>query len=219
MKTVAFIRREAINWILILLPLFCLIFIHYKLPRFAPIPLDSEQNIYYVLMFNFGVSFLVYTKLLIKPLIDPKTTLHSNLRTLHRFKTLILLFISLLSLTYISEAIEISFDWTKIGFIAAMLFITVLGNLYPTLKHNYFIGLKNAWTLSDELIWNRTHRFAGKVFFWGGLSGIIYGIFFNVTIVPYMPAVFFWYVSGLVLIPHIYSYILHRKLQVQQSKN
>lgn len=219
MKTVAFIRREAINWILILLPLFCLIFIHDKLPRFAPIPLDSEQNIYYVLMFNFGVSFLVYTKLLIKPLIDPKTTLHSNLRTLHRFKTLILLFISLLSLTYISEAIEISFDWTKIGFIAAMLFITVLGNLYPTLKHNYFIGLKNAWTLSDELIWNRTHRFAGKVFFWGGLSGIIYGIFFNVTIVPYMPAVFFGYVSGLVLIPHIYSYILHRKLQVQQSKN
>ena len=214
MKTVAFIRREAINWILILLPLICLIFIHDKLPRIAPFPLDSEQNIYYLLLFNFGVSILVYSKLLIKPVIDPKTTLHSNLKTLHRFKTLILFFISLLSLSYISQKIGIPLNWTKIGFIAAMLFITVLGNLYPTLKHNYFVGLKNAWTLSDELIWNRTHRFAGKVFFWGGLAGTIYGIFFNVTIVPYMPAISVGYVFGLVLIPHIYSYILHRKLQV-----
>ena len=213
MKTVAFIRREAINWILILLPLFCLIFTYDKLPRFAPFPLDSGQNIYYLLMFNFGVSVLVYTKLLIKPVIDPKTTLHSNLRTLHRFKTLILLFISVLSLIYISQKIEIPLNWTKISFIAATIFITVIGNLYPTIKYNYFLGLKNAWTLSDELIWNRTHRFAGKVFFWGGLTGTIYGLFFNVTIVPYMPAVFGVYVFGLLLTPHIYSYIIHRKKQ------
>ena len=214
MKTVAFIKREAINWILILVPLFCLIFIHDKLPRFAPFPLDSEQNIYYLLMFNFGVSILIYSKLLIKPVIHPKTTLHSNLRTLHRFKTLILLFISVLSLSYISRKIGIPLNWTKISFIAATIFITVMGNLYPTIKYNYFLGLKNAWTLSDELIWNRTHRFAGKVFFWGGLTGTIYGIFLNVTIVPYIPAVFGGYVLVLVLIPHIYSYILHRKLQV-----
>lgn len=214
MKTGAFLKREAINWIIILLPLFYLIFIHNKLPKFAPFPLDNEQNIYYLLMFNFGVSLLVYLKLLIKPAIDPKTTLHSNLRTLHRFKTLILLFITVLSLLYISKAIEIPFDWTKISFIAATIFITVMGNWYPTIKYNYILGLKNAWTLSDELIWNRTHRFAGKVFFWGGLTGTIYGIILNVTIVPYIPLIFGGYVLSLVLIPHVYSYILHRKLHV-----
>ena len=216
MKTVSFIKREAINWILILLPIVYLLFVYEKLPRFAPVPLDGEQSIFYVLIFNMGVSFLVYVKLLIKPAIVPKTTFHRNLKSLHRFKTLILSFISLLSLTYISEKIGIPFNWSKIGFIAAMTFITVMGNLYPTIKHNYFIGIKNSWTLSNELIWNKTHRFAGKIFFWGGLTGALYGIFFNVNIVPYMPVVMVVYVFSLVLIPHIYAYILYRKLQFHQ---
>lgn len=99
-----------------------------------------------------------------------------------------------------------------------MMFITVMGNLYPTIKYNYFIGIKNAWTLSNELIWNRIHRFAGKVFFWGGLTGVLYGIFFNVNLVPYMPVVMVGYVFGLVLTPHIYAYILHRKLQFHHEE-
>ncbi len=95
MKKAEFIKREAINWILILLPFIFLFFVNDKLPRFAPIPLDGGQSIYYVLIFNMGVSFLVYVKLLIKPAIVPKTTFHKNLKSLHRFKTLILSFISL----------------------------------------------------------------------------------------------------------------------------
>ena len=217
MKSAAFIKREAINWILILLPLIYLLFVYDKLPRFLPFPLDREQSIYYLCIFNMSVSFLVYVKLLIKPAIFPKTTFHKNLKSLHRFKTLILLFISLLSLTYISEAIGIQYNWSKIGFIAAMMFITVMGNLYPTIKHNYFIGIKNAWTLSNELIWNRTHLFAGKVFFLGGLTGVLYGIFFNENIVPYMPVIMVGYVFSLVLTPHIFAYILHRKLQAHQQ--
>jgi len=212
MKSTAFIKREAINWIFILLPFIYLIIVYDKLPPFNPFPLNWEQSIYYLLIFNTSVSFLGYLWLLIKPEIVPRTTLHENPKILYRIKTLLLGYISLLSLTYISEKIGISFNWSKIGIILAMAFMMVVGNLYPTIRFNFVIGIKNAWTLSDEHIWNKTHRFSGKVAFWGGLIGALYGILFDPFPVPYMPVIWVGYVFLLLFISHAYSYLIFRKL-------
>ncbi len=97
---------------------------------------------------------------------------------------MILGFTSLLSLIFISQKIGVQFNWSKIAIILSMVYITVIGNLYPTLKYKYLIGIKNSWTQSSELIWKKTHSFAGKVFFWGGLIGVLYGILFDVSPVP-----------------------------------
>jgi uncharacterized membrane protein len=94
-----------------------------------------------------------------------------------------------------------------------MVYITVIGNLYPTLKHKHLIGIKNAWTQSDDIIWKKTHSFAGKIFFWGGLLGALYGILFDVNPVPFMPVIYVGYVFTLVFIPHVYSYMLFHKTQ------
>ena len=212
MKSTAFIKREAINWIIIVLPFIYLILVYDKLPPFNPFPLTWEQSIYYVLIFNTSVSFLGYLWLLIKPEIVPRTALHENPKILYRFKTLVLCYITLLSLTYISEKIGIAFNWSKIGFIIAMVFIMVVGNLYPTIRFNFTIGLKNAWTLSDEQIWNKTHRFSGRLYFCGGLIGALYGILFDTHLVPYMPVIMVGYVFLLWFISHLYSYLIFRKL-------
>ncbi len=213
MNRAAFIKREAVNWLLILLPFIYILIVYDKLPQFAPVPLNWEQSIYYVVFFTMGVSFLMYVKLLVRPAIDPKTTLYDNPKSLHQMKTLLLIFTSLLSLTFISQKIGIQFNWSKIGFILAMVYMTVIGNLYPTIRFNHIIGIKNAWTRSNESIWNRTHRFGGRVFFWAGLIGVIYGILFDTNPVPFMPAIWVGYVFSLVLVTHLYSYILHRKQQ------
>ena len=218
MKRIAFIKREAINWILLLLPFIYLLFVYDRLPPFAPFPVNWGQSIYYLLIFTMGVSFLVYLMLLIKPAIFPKTTFHENPKSLHRIKTLILCFTSLLSLSYISEEIGIPFNWSKIGFILSMVFIVVFGNLYPTIRFNYMIGIKNAWTHSDERIWKKTHRFAGKVYFMGGLIGAIYGILFDPHSVPYMPVIWVGYVFALLLLSNIYSYMVYRKLQLHHKE-
>jgi len=214
MKSPAFIKKEAINWILIVLPVIYLLCVYDRLPAFAPIPLNWEQSIYYTLSFNMVLSVIWYLIFTIKPAIVPKTTFHQNLRSLHRIKTLLLCFISLLSLTYISQKIGIKFNWSKIGFLLAMAFVMIFGNLYPTIKSNFIIGIKNAWTLSDERIWNKTHRFAGKVYFLGGLIGVLYGLFINTSSLPsFMPVIYVGYVFALLLLTHIYSFILYRKLQ------
>jgi len=218
MKSIAFIKREAVNWILILLPFIYLIVVYDRLPPFNPFPLNWEQSIYYLLIFNTSVSVLGYLWLLIKPEIVPKTTLHGNPKILYRIKTLIICYISLLSLTYISENIGISFNWSKIGHILAMGFVMVFGNIYPTIRFNYVIGIKNAWTLSNEQIWNKTHRFAGKVAFLGGLIGALYGILFDPFPVPYMPVFWVGYIFLLYLIPTIYSYLVFKKLQLDHPE-
>ena len=213
MKYAEFIKREAINWIFILLPFIYIYLVYDKLPRFAPFQLNSEQGIYQVVLFVMGVSVFWYLIYLIKPSIVPPTAYNDNLKKFHRIRTIMLGFTSLLSLTFISQKIGIPFNWSKIGFILGMVYLAAIGNLYPTIKYNFFIGIKNSWTQSNEHIWKKTHSFAGKVFFWGGLIGALYGILFNVDSVLYMPVIFVGYVFLLVLAPKIYSYLLYRQMQ------
>jgi len=217
MKNAEFIKREAINWIFILLPFIYIFLVYDKLPQFAPFQLNSGQTIYQVVLFVMGVSIFWYIVFLVKPSIVPKTAFHDNLKSFHRMKTLMLGFTSLLSLTFVSQKIGIPFNWAKISFILGMVFMVAIGNLYPTIRYNFFIGIKNSWTQSNELIWKKTHSFAGKVFFWGGLIGALYGILFNVNPVPYMPVIYVGYVFALGFVPKIYSYLLYRQLQSQHQ--
>lgn len=217
MKTTMFIKREVLNWLFILLPVVYIILVYDRMPPFAPFHPDKEQNIYRLLLFINGVAGITYLLFLIKPALVPKTALHSNMRTYHRIRTSVLVFISLLSLTWISEKIGIAFDWTKIGFLISMGFIIFVANLYPTLPYNFVMGIKNSWTLSNVTVWKKTHRFAGKLYFWGGLAGALYGILFDVHPVPYMPAIYVAYVFALLWIAHLYSYLHFRKLQSENQ--
>jgi uncharacterized membrane protein len=56
--------------------------------------------------------------------------------------------------------------------VIAILFI-VLGNFLPKFKKNWFVGIRTPWTLSNEHIWTKTHRAAGKLFILGGILMIV----------------------------------------------
>jgi uncharacterized membrane protein len=211
MKNLEFIKREAINWIFILLPFIYMFLVHDKLPRFAPFQSQSDQDIFKIVLINMGVVTIWYFVYLIKPSIVPQTPYNENLKSYHRMRTIILGFISLITLAMISQKIGIHFNWVKVGFILSMVYLAAIGNLYPTIRHNFFIGIRNSWTQNNEHVWKKTHSFAGKVYFWGGLAGALYGIIFNVTPVPYWPVIFVSYVFFLLLVPQIYSYLIYRQ--------
>ena len=86
-----------------------------------------------------------------------------------------------------------------VGFVLA-----IVGNYLPKCKQNYTIGIKIPWTLNSEENWNRTHRFAGRIWVVGGLAIILTGFFGGFWI-------FFPIVLLMVLAPVIYSYLLYRK--------
>jgi len=201
-----------------MMPPIYILLVYDKLPSFRPFHFEREQIMYQYILFMMGVSILWYIILLVRPSIVPRTAFHENLKSYHRMRTLMLGFISLLSMTFISEKVGISFNWSKISFILAMVFVAAVGNLYPTIRYNYMIGIKNSWTLSNEFIWRKTHSFAGKLTFWGGLLGALYGILFNVTRAPYMPVVYVGYVFALMFIPRAYSYWLFRQLHARDQQ-
>ncbi|HEX3037887.1 MAG TPA: SdpI family protein [Oscillospiraceae bacterium] len=53
--------------------------------------------------------------------------------------------------------------------LALNLFYIIMGNIMPKLKQNHFAGIRLSWTLNNEEVWYRTHRFGGKLWVIGGI--------------------------------------------------
>jgi uncharacterized membrane protein len=84
------------------------------------------------------------------------------------------------------------------------LVFTIIGNYLPKCKQNYTIGIKIPWTLDNEENWNKTHRFAGWLWTFCGVAIMFTGFFGGFWV--FLPIT-----ALMVLVPIIYSYILHRK--------
>jgi len=134
---------------------------------------------------------------------DPKKHNHSD-KIMHLVLWIIPVISTLLSaLTYaVALGKEVRMEVVMPVFIGLML--AIIGNYLPKCKQSYTIGIKIPWTLSSEENWNRTHRFAGRLWLVCGLVIMLTGFFGGFWI-------FFGIVLVMVLIPVIYSYSLHRK--------
>jgi len=49
-----------------------------------------------------------------------------------------------------------------------LLFVAI-GNLLPRARPNWFVGIRTPWTLSSDRVWEKTHRFGGRVFVLAGI--------------------------------------------------
>ena len=82
-----------------------------------------------------------------------------------------------------------------------------IGNYLPKIKQNFTLGIKIKWTLENEENWNATHRFGGKVWFFGGLL-LLFCIFLPEKIM--IPAVLIGMIP-MVFAPVFYSYLYYKK--------
>lgn len=95
--------------------------------------------------------------------------------------------------------------------IFAIIFI-ILGNYMPKCKQNYTIGIKIPWTLHDEENWNKTHRFAGRLWVIGGFLFLIALFIPMESLIPmeYSMYASLAFILLIALAPTIYSYIYYR---------
>jgi uncharacterized membrane protein len=56
--------------------------------------------------------------------------------------------------------------WMMAG--VGVMFV-VLGNYMPRIRSNWWMGIRTPWTLENEEVWRRTHRFGGRAFVAGGV--------------------------------------------------
>ncbi len=100
---------------------------------------------------------------------------------------------------------DISMD--MIGRILLAFMLIIFGNYMPKCKKNHTIGIKVVWALRNEENWNKTHRFAGNIWFFGGI------VLLATILIPIEQSMYIFLVLLLVIAfaPMIYSYVYYRK--------
>ncbi len=104
------------------------------------------------------------------------------------------------------NALELNVDVPFIMMLFFGLFFLIIGNYLPKCRQNYTLGIKLPWTLSDPDNWNRTHRFAGRL--WTGCGILIMLLSFTRSFAAFLTITLL-----MVLLPSVYSYILYRRAE------
>ena len=209
-------KTEFIPVILILLSIIASFYFYSNFPNQVPTHWNYKGEVDAYSSKAFGAFFfpliniVLYLMFLVIPYIDPRKDRYKDFKKVyHVFKGIFIAFMSLIyfyaSLAGLGYPVSIN---TVVPAAVGLLFI-VIGNYMSKIKTNWFLGIRTPWTLSNEEVWNKTHRLGGKVFITMGVVMIL-GIF--------MPGETYWKIFPimiivLVFVPVVYSYFLYRKVE------
>lgn len=150
----------------------------------------------------------MYLLFLVFPYLDPKKERYEQFsKVYHIFKDMILaLFVIIFFVVgFNGMGYNLPVGLIIPGLIG-LLFI-IIGNYMAKIKMNWFMGIRTPWTLSSEEVWNKTHRFGGKMFILAGILMIAQTVLPNawkLWVFIVMLAVMFLGTIG-------YSYIVYLK--------
>ena len=144
------------------------------------------------------------------PKMDPKKENYIKFDSAyHAFRLLIVAFLAIIY--FISVYINLGYNlaMTEImTWLVGVLFIAI-GFLIKNVKQNWFMGIRNPWTLSNEEVWRKTHLMAQKVFIVGG----VFFLFMPYISPGYVPIIFIFVIVMILLLSVSYSYWLYRKIE------
>ncbi|WP_190277296.1 SdpI family protein [Taibaiella lutea] len=208
-------KKEIFYWLLCILPYVFLSWVYASLPQTVPTHFgidgkangwSSKESLWFI---PASLSLMMYLLFLVIPRIDPKQRLQQGGK-FEKIRFIVLLFITAIACItiYISYKQNIghtgNFLFAGIG-----LFFAVLGNFFPALKPNYFIGIRSPWALENEIVWKKTHQLAGKIWVVAGLFLAVLPFILNNEVL--MNQIFLIVTLSIAFFPFIYSYIIWRQ--------
>lgn len=207
-------------WILSVVPLVITLIFYNALPEKVPMHwnINGQVDSYspkFPGAFFIPLMELAMTALFIYlPKLDPKKENYVKFRKTYTFFMFaMIVFFTVLQIVIISVSLGAAFIKVDVvvKLLVGLLFL-IIGNIMPKLKHNYFMGIKTPWTLSNEAVWLKAHRHGGFIWF---LTGIL------LIILAFIPggvsaAVYFGLIIIAALEPILYSYLCYRK-EVKES--
>ena len=129
---------------------------------------------------------------------------------LQRLLLLVIPAVSLLVTVMIyGYALGAAFNIARIVWVFVGVIFAAVGNYLPKIRRNAFTGIRLPWTLMDDEVWNRTHRFSGPVWVVGGLLMIVCGLIGTGPAIPVAAIV------GVIAMPMVYSLIVGMKKSKQ----
>ncbi len=166
----------------------------------------QKPSIFLIPIMTLGMAILM----LYIPFIDPKKDKYQHFLPIYRMIRLSLsIFMASIYGITIFTALGYPINVSLIIPIALSIFFILLGNYMGKIRQNYFIGFRLPWTLESEEVWNKTHRFGGKLFVLIGIIGIL-----SILLPPLMR--FISLITSIFIAigaTCLYAYLTHKELE------
>jgi len=207
--------KKILSVILAVAPLLMVLSVYSELPAQVPMHWGIDGNVDRYgdkaeLFLLAGISIFTLVLMYGLPKIDPKKGNYERFQGAYEWIILWIMafFAIIMGLTLLETMNPGRFDIGRvICSMVGVLFIA-MGNMMPKVKRNFFTGVKTPWSLSNDVVWNKTHRLGGKCFVFGGGLMILSGfsgsgkIMFAVTILV---------VVMIAIVPIVMSYIWYKQ--------
>ena len=154
----------------------------------------------------------IYLLLLVLPCVDPRSERYADFRKVYHIvkDAIVVLFAGLYFMTGLSGLGKHVPIQVIVPVGIGILFM-IIGNYMGKLRRNWWIGIRTPWTMSNEQVWNKTHRLGGKMFLLAGVLFVLIGFVPQVGQVA-IGVVFTCAIVAILVVPIVYSYVLFRKL-------
>lgn len=175
---------------------------------------DSEGNVNGYMSKFWGVFLMpivmlaMLLLLLFIPRLDP---LKENVKKFRKYFDLFILIICLFFLYIYALTLAWNFGYKfnmSTMMIPAMAFLFFcIGILLEKAKRNWFIGIRNPWTLSSDYVWDATHKLAAKLF-------KILGLIVLLALISPEDGMMYFLLAPIltvIVILFVYSYKLYKK--------
>jgi len=215
------IMKKLISFALLIIPFILIVIYWSELPDNIPMHWNVDGEIDRYSDSKWGiivlpvVSLVTFLMFFLVPKIDPKGNFSQFINTYWMIINILMLFFLLLFMLILYVSLGYQFNQSMFIHNALYVLFMLLGNYFGKIRANYFIGIRTPWTLENEEVWRKTHRMAGVL--WVVSSLLMLTI--NFVYPDYSFRLLIPYLLLIVLIPTIYSYMVFRKLKLNETQN
>ena len=155
-----------------------------------------------------SMTVILWLVLLVLPWLSPRGFKVEAFRPIYNIIVLMMVVLmAYIHLVALQAALHPKLDMARALMGGILLLFAGIGALLGRVKRNFWVGVRTPWTLASEVVWDRTHRLASRVYTIVGIAGalaILAGVPPTVALVVFFVVVF---------VPVVYSLVLYKQLE------
>ena len=207
-------RANLLSYLFIIATVAVAAWIYPTLPDPMPTHWNIEGEVDQYLPKPWGVIILpasaifVFIVFRLIPVISPKGFKTGEFAdVMNIFQVIMVGFVSLVCILVMLESLGFDVRLNQVIYLAIGALFIVIGSYLRQVRKNFFVGFRTPWTLTNDEVWDKTHRLGGRLLIVIGL------VFASGAILPIHPGWLIAIVFTLLLVPVIYSYFLYRQAE------